>query len=170
MKKILLLLISTVILSGCGKNKPIPASRLEQPNADFSFLTPEGWFRNSVLGIDFIIVSTKADYGIEPNIFVDFISQSPDLNVAISKLTTLYKKNRDFKIIKQSRFETKTGLHGIKIYSHRKTKKQIPLTSYHYLIVGTNRVVSITGTCADAVGKKYEPIFDQTMSTLEMEK
>ena len=170
MKKRLLLLISTVILSGCGKNKPIPASRLEQPNADFSFLTPEGWFRNKVLGVDFIIVYAKADYGIEPNIFVDFINQSPDLDTAMSKLATLYKESRDFEIIERSRFETKTGLHGIKIYSHRKTKKQLPLASYHYLIVGTNRVVSITGTCADAVGKKYEPIFDQTMSTLEMEK
>ena len=158
-------------LSGCGGDKPIPASRLEQPVGDFSFVTPDGWFRTKLAGIDFISVSTEPDSGIRPNIFVDFISPSPNLSEAVEKLTTSYKNNhRDYAVTEKTAFKTQSGLQGIKIIAQRKSNNQLSLGTFQYLIKGTDRVFSITCTCADAVNEKYEPIFDRAMQTLETDK
>lgn len=169
MKIILLILISIAVVS-CGKNKPIPASRLEQPVGGFSFVTPDGWFRNKVPGVEFVVVHGESDCGIEPNIFVDFITPSSDLDSAQSKLTAIYTKHRDYKIIEQSDFTTAAGLLGVKIRSTRKTKQQVSLASLHYLIAGADKVISLSCTCAESVISKYEPIFDKAVSTLETGK
>ena len=158
------------VLSGCGGDRPIPTSRLDQPIGNFSFVTPDGWFRNKIAGIDFIVVSTKPDCGINPNIFVDFVLPSPELNDAVVKLTTTYKSNHlDYEVIEQADFKTESGLQGVKITARRNSKKQLPLGTYQYVIKEVDRVIAITCTCADSVKEKYEPIFDQTLRTLETE-
>jgi hypothetical protein len=67
-------------------------------------------------------------------------------------------------------FKTVWGLQGVKITARRMDKKKLPLGTYQYVIKENDRVFVITCTCAEAVKDKYEPIFDQTMQTLETEK
>jgi len=171
MKKILLTIIIATTLSGCGGDKPIPSSRLSQPVGDFSFVTPDGWFRNKLAGIDFIVVSTEPDYGMNPNIFVDFVIPSPELDDAVAKATNSYETNhRDYEVIEKVDFKTESGLQGVKITARRLDKKKLPLGTYQYVIKGSDRAIVITCTCAEAVKEKYEPLFDQAMRTLETEK
>ncbi len=107
MKKILLTIIFAATLIGCGGDKPIPTSRLKQPVGDFSFVTPDGWFRNKLAGIDFIVVSTETDYGMNPNIFVDFVIPSPVLDDAVTMVTNSYKNNQlDNEVIQKVDFKT----------------------------------------------------------------
>jgi beta-glucanase (GH16 family) len=63
-------------------------------------------------------------------------------------------------------FETDGGMVGVKRTSTRLNKKKLPLTSFHYLLREGERTVAVTCTSAAAVYQTYEPIFDQTMSTL----
>ena len=171
MKKTLSIIVIVATLSGCGGEKPIPASRLEQPGGNFSFVTPDGWFRAKLVGIDFIVVSTDPDYGIKPNVFVDFVVPSPEIDDAVAKVINSYKTNRqDYEVIEKVDFKTESGLQGIKITARRMDKKKLPLGTFQYVIKGADQVFVITCTCADAVKEKYEPIFDQAMQTLEAEK
>lgn len=168
MKKILLTTFIAIALCSCGRKHSIPAMRLEQPSGNFSFVTPDGWFQQKLMGMEFIIVSTKSDYGINPNIFVDFVNPSSDLDHAVTRLTELYKNNYpDYQITERHDFITTSGLHGIKISAKRTNQTRLPLATYQYLIKGNDRVFAMTCTCVDAVKEKYEPIFDQAMSTLE---
>jgi hypothetical protein len=123
MKKVLLTIIIAATLSGCGRDQPIPASRLVQPAGNFSFVTPDGWFRNKLPGVEFIIVSTDPDHGMNPNIFVDFVSTSLELIDAAEKLSRSYVSTyRGHRVVERGRFETASGLRGIKLAAVRKNK------------------------------------------------
>lgn len=166
MLKIIEGLLVGVLLVGCSEQKPFPSARMEQPSGNFSFITPEGWFRKKISGIDFVIVYASEDYGFSPNIFVDFVSQTRSLEDAISRLTRIYERYTDYYVSEKKEFETESSLRGVKIIAHRKTKEKLPLATYQYLIAESNRVFSITCSCVDAVKEKYEPIFDKAMHTL----
>ena len=117
------------------------------------------------------MVSTEPDYGMNPNIFVDFVISSPELDDAVVQVTNSYKTNhRDYEVIEKVDFKTESGLLGVKITARRVNKKKLPLGTYQYVIKGTDRVFVITCTCADAVKEKYEQIFDLAMQTLETEQ
>jgi len=169
LRQITLAILLASLISGCGK-KPFPAGRLQQPVGEFSFVTPDDWFRTRLPGIDFIIVSTTDDYGIKPNIFVDEIfldsqrSNTVDL-VLEENSHTLHAYN----VETQSDFTTQSGLSGIKIRAHHKTKQNLPLATFRYFIQDTDRVISITCTCADAVKLKYESLFDSAINSLQSE-
>ena len=66
MKQLLIAILAVALVSGCSGKKPVPASRLRQPAGGFSFVTPDGWFRTKLPGLDFIVVSTGPDYGANP--------------------------------------------------------------------------------------------------------
>lgn len=154
-------------LSGCGEKRTFPASRLQQPTGNFSFVTPEGWSRTKLAGIDFIIVSTKPDSGIRPNIFVDFVRSSTLLS---NTVTEVVKTNRDklpaYQILQQDDFTTESGLHGVKLTATRLNKEALPLAMFHYLIQDADRIIAITCICADATKLKYEPVFDSAIKSL----
>lgn len=170
MKKTVLTVIIVATLSGCGKNEPVPAGRLSQPAGNFSFVTPEGWFRNKLAGIDFIVVATESDCGMSPNFFVDFTTPSSGLSNAVDRVINSYKTSRrDYEVIEKADFKTESGLQGVKITARRMDKKNLPLGTFHYVIKGTDRAIAITCTCADGVKEKYEPIFDQALRTVEIE-
>lgn len=170
MKRILLAILATAALSGCGGKKPIPASRLQQPAGDFSFVTPDGWFRTKLAGIDFIIVSGDPDFGSKPNLFVDFVKPGSASNVTQEVIGTYQDNQRSYKVAHQCRFATDSGLNGVKITASRETKDSLPLATFHYLVQDGERIIAITASCADPVKQKYEPIFDAAMKSLELER
>src|ERR1035437_4362453 len=138
-----------LFLVGCGRDKPYPAERLQQPSGKFSSITPDGWYRTKLGGIPFIIVSTDADYGARPNIYVDFIESSGSLQDVASKVTKQNKVNYEsYSVSQQIDFATVSGLPGLKITAGRKNKDALPLTLIHYLIADTGRVIRITCSCA----------------------
>ena len=164
------ILITAIILAGCGDSKSHPASRLQQPSGEFSFVTPDGWSRTKLNGVDFIVVSGEPDFGTEPNLFVDLVA-SGSITDSTQKVIAKYRNNqRSYKILLQKDFVTDSGMSGTKITSERKSNKALPLASFHYLIQDSERVIAITASCADAVKEKYEPIFDEAMKSLESEK
>jgi hypothetical protein len=167
--KIIFIALLTILLSGCEK-KSFPAGRLQQSVGKFSFVTPDGWFRTRLPGIDFVIVSAKDDYGIKPNIFVEEIFLSSQLDHTVAMVSDKNRNTlRAYETETQSDFSTQSGLPGIKICAHHKTKQDLPLATFRYFIRDTDRVISITCTCADAVKSTYEPIFDAAMKSLESE-
>jgi hypothetical protein len=167
MQHIILPLLAAVILTGCGRNQPIPSSRLQQPAGNFSFVTPDGWARTKLAGIDFIIVSTDPDFGATPNIFVDFIESTTNLNQLADGVTQRNAKaQRSYKVDHRTTFSTTAGLAGLKITAHRKNETALPVATFHYLIQDTDRVIALTATCAAAVKQKYEPLFDTAMHSL----
>lgn len=169
-KRIIAILLATAVLIGCGGKKPVPASRLQQPSGQFSFVTPDGWFRTKLAGIDFTIVSADSDFGIDPNIFVDSVETSGKLTNVIAKVIETNKSNhKDYKIAHQGDFVTESGLTGVKISAGRANKNALPLALFHYLIKDNDRIIVITCTCADPVKQKYEPIFDSAMKSLQSE-
>jgi hypothetical protein len=168
-KWIILSALLIALCTGCGK-KVFSSGRLQQPKGEFSYVTPDGWHRTKLAGVDFIIISTDAESGIKPNLFVDEIftaSQLSDVAVRVSgkNKTAL----RAYKIEIQSDFTTQSGLSGIKIQAHHRTKQDLPLATFQYLIQDADRVISITCTCAGAVKIKYEPIFDAVINSLQSE-
>ncbi len=170
MKRKLLILIAVIVFTGCSDRKSLPASRLQQPSGEFSFVTPDGWFRTKLAGIDFIIVSGEPDYGTEPNFFVDFVA-SGSISDLTQKVISKYQNNqRPFNVVLQSPFVTDSGMSGTKITSERESNKALPLASFHYLIQDAERVIVITASCAEAVKEKYEPIFDEAMKSLESDR
>jgi len=171
MKHYILTFALVLICAGCGGKKSYPSSRLYQPSGDFSFVTPDNWFRTKLFGIDYVIVSTEADHGIEPNIYVDFVKPNIDAEDAYQNLVSVYEdKQRGYRIESELQFETESGLEGLKIIAKRKNKNNLSLATYQYLVHDSDRTIAITCTCAYAVKDKYEPIFDQTIKSLKSEK
>lgn len=171
MKQILIAVLAVLVLAGCSGKKPVPASRLAQPAGKFSFVTPDGWFRTKLPGIDFIIVSTEPDYEASPNIFVE---GAPRAGSVSNQVTQMIEGNRDeiraYAVLQQQEFTTESGLKGVKITARRETKDALPLTLYHYLLQDGDRVISITCSCAEPVKQKYEPIFDAAMKSIQSER
>ena len=170
MKRIVLAILTVAVLTGCGGKKPIPASRLKQPAGDFSFVTPDGWFRTKLAGIDFIIVSAEPDFGSKPNLFVDSVEPDSVSNKTQEVIERYQDDKRSYEVAHRSDFATESGLTGIKITASRETKDALPLATFHYLVQDGERVIVITATCADPVKQKYEPIFDAAMKTLQSER
>lgn len=170
MKRIVIAIFAVAVLTGCSGKKAIPASRLMQPAGEFSFVTPGGWFRTKLAGIDFIIVSGEPDFGSKPNLFVDFVKPGSTSNVTQEVIETYQDNQRSYEVARRSDFVTESGLSGIKITASRETKDALPLATFHYLVQDAERVIVITATCADPVKQKYEPIFDAAMKSLESEK
>ena len=170
MRSIVIAVITVTLLSGCNGEKPIPTSRLVQPTGQFSFITPDGWFRTKLPAVNFIIVSTEPDYGAVPTIFVNFVKESTNLGKAVVKLIATNTNNyRKYEVRQQSAFVTESGLNGIKVSAGRENNDALPLALYHYLIQDADRVIVITCLSSYPVGKKYEPIFDAAMKSLRSE-
>jgi len=170
MKHITLILLAAAVLSGCGGKKPLPASRLEQSTGRFSYMTPDGWFRTKLPGIPFVIVSAEADFGAEPNIFVDSVEASAQLSNVVSRVISRHlKQHPSYTVSEQRDFNTDSGLSGIKISAGRANKDKLPLATLHYLFQDSDRIIAITCTCADPVKHKYEPLFDAAMKSLVTE-
>lgn len=171
MKQILILMLVALVLSGCSGKKPVPASRLMQPAGKFSFVTPEGWYRTKLPGIDFIIVSTEPDDGASPNIFVEGAPRSGSVSNRVVQMTeTKRDEIRTYAILQQQEFTSELGLKGVKISARRETKEALPLILYHFFFQDGDRVIVITCSCAEPVKQKYEPIFDAAMKSLRSER
>ena len=171
MKRIVIVLLGAVFLSGCDSEKPIPTSRLVQQAGQFSFVTPDGWFRTQLSGVNFIIVSTEPDFGAVPNIFVESVEKSTELSNAVSKLIKNKKNNHPtYKVSQQRDFVTESGLKAIKISARRNNGDALPLALFHYLIQDGDRVIVINCLSAYRVRQKYEPIFDTAMKSLRSDK
>lgn len=170
-KRIVTAFILIACLSGCGEKRIFPASRLQQPIGNFSFVTPEGWSRTKLAGIDFIIVSTKPDSGISPNIFVDFVRSSAQLSNTVAEVVkTNHDKLLSYQVLQQGNFITESGLTGVKLTASRLNKESLPLAMFHYFIQDDDRTIAITCICADATKSKYEPVFDSAIKSLRSEK
>ncbi len=169
MKNTLVLALALLlIISGCGRKKPQPSVRLHQPIGGFSFITPDTWSQKKLAGLDFIIVSTEADFGTRPNIFVDFVRSPGQVgNVAKQTIETNRRNHPSYTVLQESPFITASGLNGIRISAHRINKSKIPLALFHYLIQDADRTIAITCTCAEPVKQKYAPLFDAAMTSLE---
>jgi hypothetical protein len=171
MKQIILTFLMLAVLFACGRNKPLPSSRLQQPAGQFSYITPDGWFRVKLSGLDFVVVSTDADFGVKPNIYVDYIEHPSTLEKAVANVMKVNQENhKSYQIDKQDDFMTEAGLAGVKISAVRKNDAALPLAIFHYLIEESGRVIVITCTCADSVKKKYEGLFDVAMKSLKAER
>ena len=162
------MLILMLSLAGCGRDKPYPSERLQQPSGKFSFVTPDGWHRTKLAGIAFTIVSIDPDYGARPNIYVDSVEPSGSLQDVASKVIDKNKASYEsYSVLQQADFATASGLSGLKITAGRKNKDALPLSILHYLIADTGRVIVITCSCAEPVKAKYEAIFDLAMKSLQ---
>jgi hypothetical protein len=170
MKRILLAILTVAVSTGCGGKKPIPASRLQQPAGEFSFVTPDGWVRTKLAGIDYIIVSGEPDFGSQPNLFVDFVNPGSISNMMQKVIGTYQDNHQAYEVAQRSDFATDSGLSGIKITASRETKDALPLGTFHYLFQDGGRVIVITATCAGTVKQRYETIFDAVMKSLESER
>lgn len=167
-KHIFTLLIFLSLISGCGKEPTFPASRMEQPAGSFSMVTPEGWYRKKLAGLEFIIVSATPDYGFRSNIFVDGIQPSIDLDkVANAVIERSQNAYQDYESIKQSDFKTESGMTGLKLESTRKDMNQLPLSTFQYLIKDSERTLIFSCSCAETMKAKYESIFDDAISSIE---
>lgn len=170
MKRILFILGMALMVSGCGRPAPLPAGRMIQPAGQFSFVTPDGWVRTQLPGIDFIVVSTEPDYGASPNIFVEGTPRSGQISAQQAQLIEVNRNQlRSYTVLGQKEFATKSGLKGMKITAHRETQESLPLALYHYLFQDGDRVIVLTGSCSDPVKQKYEPFFDSAMRSLRAE-
>jgi hypothetical protein len=166
-KGALLAILAAAVFSGCGGAKPTPAGRLVQPAGEFSFVTPDGWFRTKLAGIDFVIVSAAPDGGARPNIFVDFVEASGRVSSAAAKLIDANRLGmRGYGVDGQREFAAESGLQGIKISAGRENRDGLPLAVFHYLVQDGSRVIAVTCLCARTVREKYEPVFDAAMGSL----
>lgn len=170
-KRMLAALLITSVIGGCAGKKPAPASRLVQPAGEFSFVTPDGWYRSKLPGIDFVIVSADADYGASPNIFVE---GAPRPGVVRNRATQMTEANRAgvpaYASLEQDAFSTESGLTGLKVSARRENRDALPLALWHYLFQDGNRVIVLTCSCAEPVKQKYEPVFDLAMRSLRTER
>jgi len=169
MKNTLVLALALLlIISGCGRKKPQPSVRLQQPEGRFSFVTPDHWSQKKLAGLDFIIVSTEADFGTRPNIFVDFVRTSGQVGSVVEQTVETNRRNHpSYTVIQESPFVTASGLTGVRIAARRINKSKIPLALFHYFIQDADRTIAITCTCAEPVKQKYAPLFDAAMTSLE---
>ena len=172
MKWILLALVGMVLWCGCaGDENPVPASRLQHTAGSFSFVTPEGWSRTKVIGLDFVVVSTRPDAGAKPNIFVDFVEKATLVSNAVVELTdTNGDEIRGYEIVEQIDFVTESGMQGVRISAQRENGDGLRLALYHYLVQDADATICITGLCADSVKEEYEPTFDRVMKSLRSER
>jgi hypothetical protein len=165
----LLLILLTLAVVGCGQ-KPFPASRLSLPAGGFSFVTPDGWFRSKVAGIDFLVVCGPQDYGMQPNIFIEGIIPSTNPVEAVTTLVSRYKANyRSYGVSTQEVFTTASGLTGMKITAGRKNNDAVPMSLFHYTVLARDHVFLATCSCSQPVAGRYEPVFDAAMKSVEAE-
>lgn len=166
MKNILALTLITLVVMGCGQ-KPFPASRLSQPAGNFSFITPDGWFRYKLPGIDFLVISGPPDSGMQPNIFTEGIATSTNLSKTMSALINRYKTNYpSYAILNRDVFTTTSGMTGTKTVALRKTNEALQVSLFHYVIPNRKGSIQITCSCAKQVANRYEPLFDAAMKSI----
>ena len=167
MKKVLVLILLTLATAGCAK-KPFPASRLPQPAGHFSFVTPDGWFRSKLPGMEFLVISGPADFGMQPNIFVEGTAPATNLAEAAAGLVGRYKSNYpSYAVSTQVVFATISGMRGTKIVAHRRTRESLPVSLCHYIVLDRGRVIEVTCSCSQPAVSRYEPIFDAAMKSME---
>lgn len=163
MQRVGILVLAAVLAVSCSGKKPVPAGRLMQPAGRFSLVTPDGWYRSRVSGIDFVVVSSDPDHGVTPNIFVDGVPRRgrvADQARALAGADTL---------LSQADFATASGLQGTRLLVRRATSDGVPVVACHFLIQDGERVIAITCSCAEAVRETYAPLFDEAMRSLRVE-
>ena len=169
MKKSGILILMTLAVAGCG-NRPFPSSRLSQPAGRFSFVTPDGWFRSKLPGMEFLVVSGPADYGMQPNFFVEGTTPTTNVAEAATVLVGRYRSNYpSYAVSNQTAFATMSGMTGTRILAHRETRDALPVALYHYVVLDRDRVIQVTCSCSQPVSARYEPIFDTAMKSIEPE-
>jgi hypothetical protein len=168
-KQLLRFILLSLLCSGCGK-EPHATNRLLQPSGKFSYITPEGWLPTKPAGLNYTIVSSSADAGIKPNIFVTGVF--PGMPI-LDLLRQIGKNNcdtlRNYTILTHENFTTDSGMEGFKITATHQTKEALLLTAFHYFIQDSDRALCITCTCADSTKQTYEPLFDNAIKSLQSE-
>ena len=155
--------------SGCGRKQSFLASRLQFPVGKFSYITPEGWLRTKLAGIDFTIVSTEASGGIKPNIFVESV-ELIQIETATSEFIEKCKKGKGaYHLKEETPFITDSGLSGVKLTATHENKDHLLLTAFSYLLQDRDRVITVTCTCANSTAVIYEPVFDAVIKSLKSE-
>jgi len=166
MKKLLIFAILIVLL-GCGKEpERAPSQRLQQPDIPLSYVTPDNWYIGTIPGNNYLVVYTEIDYGIHPNIRIEKVVEQPYLfDTFIHEMETGYKK---FTIVSRSEFLTESGIRCEKVKATRKNPENIPLSHFHYYLVGMDNVYIITAICPKDTENKYRNVFDAVIKTVQL--
>ena len=170
MRKTIIIVFVLVSIMGCGGKKSSPAGRLQQPTGQFSYVTPDGWYRTKLVGVSFVIVSTEPDAGARPNVFVEFVESASNVKTVVAGVVGANAKNSNsYAVTGQVEFVTASGLVGQKISAGRKNKENVQIAIFHYVLQDKERVMVITCICAEVVKEKYGPIFDAAMKSVQSE-
>ncbi len=165
MKKIIVLACLLGIIACTGKPENLPSHRLRFPDLNVSYLTPDNWYIRKIPGNDNSVVYTDLDYGINPNIQVEIITdKSYSIDEYIQKQKMIYK---DYTLVAVSEFKTNRGHIVEKIEIRRVNNKQIPLSQFYYYIKIKGTVFQFTATCPEVTIEKYKHIFDLVLKTVE---
>ncbi|GEM_PF-2024256 len=164
-----LLLCLFLGLSSCGKTRLDSDGRLHESSASFSYRVPEGWSLSKPAGMEFHVVADQPRDGMQANLFVDGVEDG-SLEDRRTWLTESYeRRHREVSFLSQEPFQTDDGLSGWKLSSTRRSKDGLLIQGYHYLLQDDQRVLLITGSCAEASAAFYEAQFDQAMRSLKRE-
>lgn len=159
-------LILALIVGACHCHRT-SNGRLEQTTGRFSIAVPEGWQVSQPVGIPFAILSAPPDEGHRPNLFTDGVLESATLVGGAQAQCTAYKSAYPDHIAWTSiSFVTDHGLPGLKTRAFRRTREDLALALFHYAIQDNDRIIQITGSCAETTAERYEPLFDATIRSL----
>jgi len=171
MKQYLILISILFLLGGClGQNEETVSGEVIFPNTDLAITVPQDWLKTKIPGNQYPILFTKVDYGIKPNIQLEFYSTGVDLEEASEAYLNKKKKMYpDHAVIKESIFFTHSNkLQGAKLTSKRKNNDNTPIIHLSYIFSMADRVFILSATCAEPSLEKHEKIFDEAIRSIQL--
>jgi hypothetical protein len=168
-KTALWLSVLVLTLCGCRQSVSLNNGRLEMTEAGVSVEIPAKWKVSRLAGILFPVISTDKDYGLEPNLFVDYVEEGSDVQTQYDRiLVQRAGQYKGYTPEEAEPFVTESGLEGVRSIVKKNMQSGLPMTHVHYVIQAGDKTIAVTATCSEAVSEKYISDFDAIMKSVRV--
>jgi len=157
---ILAALLLVLPVAGCGRGKPLPASRLHEKRGGFSYLAPDDWNRTKLPGLKYQVVSGTPVDGFIPNIFVAEDTHDGRLaDFVTGHISAQQEAWPDLEVLARNGFRTDAGVDAPRVIT-RRTRDGARVVQAHYFFETGDRKIIVTCSAAaeadDAVNEAME--------------
>ncbi len=172
MKRLLLLLLLLFTCVACtSPGEHIPEGTFRYEGAGLSVTPPENWLMTKLPGNEFVTMFTDIDYGIKPNIQLEYMRGEGDhRNVLKTYLEEKKHVYPDYTIKREEILLRDGQVNIAKIMAKRVNVEKIPVTHFTYLLPDKDDVYILSATCAEPGVKKYETLFDTVIRSAKIHR
>lgn len=133
----------------------------------FTLVSPEGWESTTLTGVRGPVLAGPPLDGIRPNLLIE---QTFERETPLVDAIQLFRASNDLGGARRweagEAWTSASGLTGHAFRSFRENSVGIALIHHHLAIALEDRVLILTGTCAEASREAVGPLFSQALDSI----